>query len=215
MCGLLLPFVCFCFCYLSWVFFACLFYFPFSFFFLFSLVMLRTLQALGSLARGWTWASGVGAPSPGCWTTREFLSPGNINWCELSWRYPSPHQDLAPPNCLQAPVPETSCQTTSKKGTQPHPSADRIPKVILRSQTPQNTPPDVALPIRGKRLSSTHQSTGTSPSHQEAYTSPWTKLTHQGEDNRNNGNYDTAACKKETINTVNSTKRDDREISCR
>ena len=61
---------------------------------------------------------------------------------------------------LQPPVLYASHQTTRKTGTQIHPSADRLQKVILSSQTPQNTPPDMALPIRGKRLSSTHQNTG-------------------------------------------------------
>ena len=58
-----------------------------------------------------------------------------------------------------------------------HPSAHRLPKVILSSQTHQNTPPDTALLIRGKRLSSIHQNAGTSPSHQEAYTRHWTNPT--------------------------------------
>ena len=40
------------------------------------------------------------------------------------------------------------------------------------------------LPIREKRLSSTHQNAGNSSSHQEVYTSPWTNLTHQKIDNR-------------------------------
>ena len=40
------------------------------------------------------------------------------------------------------------CQTTSKSGTQPHPLAERLPKIILSTQTPQNTPLDVVLPIR-------------------------------------------------------------------
>ena len=144
----------------------------------------------------------VGALSLGHWTAREFQAPGNINWQELSQRSQSRHQDLAPPNCLQNPVLDASCQTTSKTGTQPHPSSDRLPKVILSSQTPPNTQHDMALPIRGTRLSSTHQSTSTSPSNQEAYTSPWTNLTHQGADTINKRNYDPAACGKETTNTV-------------
>ena len=41
---------------------------------------------------------------------------------------------------------DTLCQTTSKTGTQPHPLAERLPKIIIRPQTPQNTPPDVDLP---------------------------------------------------------------------
>ena len=115
--------------------------------------------------------------SPGCWTTREFLASGNINQRELSISNPRP----ATPSCLQAPVLNASCQTTSKTGTQTHPSTDRLPKVVLSSQTSQNTPPETALPIRGTISSSTHQNTGTSPSHQEAYTSHWTNLTHQGQ----------------------------------
>ena len=39
----------------------------------------------------------------------------------------------------------------------------------------------MALPIRGTRSSSTQQNTGTSPPHQEVYTSHWTKLTHWGQ----------------------------------
>ena len=39
---------------------------------------------------------------------------------------------------------DASCQTTSKTGTQPHSLEDRLPKVILSSQTPQNTSLDAA-----------------------------------------------------------------------
>ena len=95
----------------------------------------------------------------------------------------------------------SSGQTTSKIGTQPDPSADRLPKVILSSQPPQNTPLNTALTTRGTRPSSTHQRAGTSPSHQEDCTSPWTNLTHQGADTRSKRNYDSAACRKETTNT--------------
>ena len=84
-------------------------------------------------------------------------------------------------NCLQASVLNAPSQTTNKTGTKTHPSADGLPQVALSPQTPQNTPPDVALPIRGTRSSSTHQNIGTSPSHQEAYTSHWTNLTHWGQ----------------------------------
>ena len=191
---LLLLFVCCCFCYLSQVLFICLFFFSLS------LATRCGLWALGSPVRGEAWASGVGAQSPGHWTAREFLGLGNINQRVRSWRYPYQHQDLAPHNWLQAPVLDTSCQTTSKTGTQPRPSADRLPKVVLSSQTPQNTPPDAALPCREERLSSTHQSTGTSPSHQETVTSPRTNLTHQEADNRSKRNDYPTACRKETIN---------------
>ena len=51
-----------------------------------------------------------------------------------------------------------------------HPLAERLPKIIISSQTPQNTPPDMVLPTRKTRSSHIHQNTGTSPLHQEAYT---------------------------------------------
>ena len=56
------------------------------------------------------------------------------------------------------------CQTSSKTGTQPHPLAERLPKFIIRSQAPQNTPPDTFLPTRKTRSSLIHQNTGTVPS---------------------------------------------------
>ena len=61
-------------------------------------------------------------------------------------------------------------KTTRKTGTQPHPLADRLPKIIIRSQTPQNTPPDAVLPTKKIRSSLIHQNTGTSTLHQEVYT---------------------------------------------
>ena len=125
---------------------------------------------------------------------QAFLANNSWGRCTLPWpecpfgvKYPSLHQDLAPPNCQQAPVLDTTCQTTSKTGTHPHPSTDRLPKVVLSSQTLQNTLFDTALPIRVKRFSSTNQRTGASPSHQETYTSSWTNLTHQGSGNRSKG----------------------------
>ena len=63
---------------------------------------------------------------------------------------------------------------------QPHPLAERLPKIIIRSQAPQNTPPVVVLPTRKTRSSLIHQNTGTSPLHQKAYTTPWTNLSHWG-----------------------------------
>ena len=75
---------------------------------------------------------------------------------------------------------DTLCQTTNKTGTQLHPLADRLPKIIIRSQTPQNTPADAVLPTRGTRSSLIHQNTGTSPLHQEAYTTTEPTLTTGG-----------------------------------
>ena len=89
-------------------------------------------------------------------------------------------RDPAPLNDQQAPVLDTLCQTTSKTGTQLHPLAERLPKII-RSQTSQNTPPDVVLSTRKTRCSLIHQNKDTSPLHQRAYTTHWTNLSHWGQ----------------------------------
>ena len=85
--------------------------------------------------------------------------------------------------------------------TKNHPSAEKLPKVVLSPKMPLNTPLDMALTTRGKRHSSSHQWAGISPSHQEVCTRPWTNLTHQGADTRNERNYTSAAWGTETKNT--------------
>ena len=66
------------------------------------------------------WGSGlasmVGALSPNHQSNREPQTTENINSCEFSPRSSSQHQDLAPTNCLQAPVLDASGQKTSKTG---------------------------------------------------------------------------------------------------
>ena len=100
---------------------------------------------------------------------------------KISKRSPSQNQDPAPLNDQQATVLDTLCQTTSKTGTQHHLLTERLPKIIKRPQTPQNTPPAVDLPTRKTRSSLIHQNTGNSPLHQEAYTTHWTNLSHWGQ----------------------------------
>ena len=102
-------------------------------------------------------------------------------------RPPFQHEDPAPLNDQQATVLDTLYQTTSKTGTQTHALAERLPKIILSSHTPQNTPPDAVLPTRKTRSSLIHQNTGTSPLHQEAYTTHWTKLMHWGQTPKTTG----------------------------
>ena len=65
-----------------------------------------------------------------------------------------------------------SGQTTSRTGTQPQPSVDRVPQATLSSQPPISTPLNMASSTRGTRPSSSHQWAGINPSHQEACTSP-------------------------------------------
>ena len=50
-------------------------------------------------------------------------------------------KDPAPLRDQEAPVLDTPCQTTTKTGTQPHPLAERLPKIKIKSQTAQYTPP--------------------------------------------------------------------------
>ena len=99
-------------------------------------------------------------------TTQLHVIPNGENLPEISTQ----HQDPASLNDQQATVLDTLCQTTTKTGTQPHPLAERLPKIIIKPQTPQNTPPDVDVPSRKTRSSLIHQNPGTSPLHQEAYT---------------------------------------------
>ena len=86
---------------------------------------------------------------------------------KVSQRSPSQCQHPAPCNDQQGTVLDTLCQTTSKTGTQPHPLAETLPKIIIRPQTPKKTPLDGNLPTRNTRSSLIHQDTGTSPLHQE------------------------------------------------
>ena len=90
---------------------------------------------------------------------------------------------------------------TSKTGTQPHPLAESLPKIIIRSQTLQNTPSDMVLPTRKTRSSLIHQNTGTVPSNRKP-TQPTKQTLATGADTKKNRNYKHAACKKKTPNTV-------------
>ena len=110
--------------------------------------------------------------------------PPSSTWyqtAKISQRSPSQPQDPASLNDQQATVMDTLCQTTSKTGTQPHPLAERLLKIIIRPQTRQHTPTEVDLPTRKTRSSLIHQNTGTSPLHQEAYTTHWTNLSQWGQ----------------------------------
>ena len=143
-------------------------FFPSFFFlpFLVSHVADRVLVLrLGVRPESLRWESRVQDIGPPETSQRHVISNS-----KSSQRSPSQHEDPAPLNDQQATVQDTLCQTTSKTGTQPHPLAERLPEIIISSQTPQNTPPDMVLPTRKTRSSLIHQNTGTSPLHQEAYT---------------------------------------------
>ena len=80
-------------------------------------------------------------------------------------------------------------QTINQAGTQTYSSADRLLKVFLST----------ALPIRGKRHSSTHQWAETSHNWQEAYTNLLDSLIHQRADRRSKNYNRTVARTKPTI----------------
>ena len=158
----------------------------------------------------WSWCSGLVA-GLSLWGGRAEFStlvhqrPPSPSWYQSARALPETSNSMLRPSSLndqQDPVLDSPRQTTSKTGTQTHPLPERLPKIIISSQTPQNTPPDAVLPTRKTRSSLIHQNTGTSPLHQEAYTTHWTNLTHWGQTPKKNGNYESAACEKETPNTV-------------
>ena len=101
---------------------------------------------------------------------------------------------------LQSTTSKLQCWTPHAKqlatGTQLHPSAERLPKIIIRSQTPQNTLLGVVLPNRKTRSSLIHQNTGTSPLHQEAYTTHRTNLSHWGQTPKTTGTTNLQAAKR-------------------
>ena len=111
------------------------------------------------------WESHVQDTGPQETSQLHIISNGeNLPQISISTAIPSSTQ--RPASYSAGPL----CQTTSKTGTQTHPLAERLPKIIITPQTCQNTPPDVDLPTRKTRSSLIHQNTGTSRLHQEAYT---------------------------------------------
>ena len=61
---------------------------------------------------------------------------------------------------------------TNRVGIQPHPSANRLPKVLVGTQPPLTTPRDKASPTRGIRLSSTYHWADISSPTRKPATSP-------------------------------------------
>ena len=142
------------------------------------------------------WASGVGEPSSGHWSTRDLPAPHNINRREPSQRSPSQCQDPAPLNDQQSPVLDTPCQRTSKTGTQAHPLAERLPKITLSSQTPQKNTTGCS-PAQQKDKIQPHP-----PEHRHEFPppgslhNPLNQPYPLGADTKNNRNYEPAACKR-------------------
>ena len=145
--------------------------------------------------RGWLWLT-VGT------RTLVVEGSGNTHQYQLSWdKHLSrdwPHSTACRLRCW-----DILLQTTKRRGTQAHPSADRLLKVFLIPWPPINTPHDTALCTRGIGSSSntalpTSEQVPISPTRKP--TSPKTNLTHQETDNRSKRNYNPAACRMETTN---------------
>ena len=123
-------------------------------------------------------------------------NPGNCHFGKI-W----PHPIACRHQCREAPG-----QITNRVGTQPHPSADRLPKGVLSMQPPLIISLDTALPTRWTRPSSTHQWAATSLSHQETCASPWINVTNQRADTRSKKSYNLVACKRETTQKARQNK---------
>ena len=78
-------FPCFCFCLFDFTFYHLSGVLLVFFFLIPFIASMSNLWSLGPSTRSPAWGSGVGALTPGCWTTREFLAPGKINCWEVSW----------------------------------------------------------------------------------------------------------------------------------
>ena len=107
----------------------------------------------------------------------------------MHMNFPGPFGSLAPRPGPPVAACRLQCwdasgQTTNRAGIQPHSSTDRLPEEFLSPQPPQGTPLDPIISTRGPRVNSTPQWADTSSSHQEAYTSLYASLTHQGADTR-------------------------------
>ena len=109
-----------CVCFLVSVSFVWFYFLPFVwgfvslfFFLILFFAGMSDLRGPGHSTRSWTWGSEVGAPSPGCWTTREFPVPGKINHRELSWRSLSDSKTWLHPTASRSQcwMPHTKQQT--------------------------------------------------------------------------------------------------------
>ena len=99
----------------------------------------------------------------------------------------------------------TPCQVTSRTGTQSHPLAERLPKIIISSQAHQNTPPDAVLPTERQDPASSTRKQAPVPSTANLH-KPLNQLYPLRADTKNIGNYEPAAYEKETPNTVTYAK---------
>ena len=142
--------------------------------------------------------------------TLMMTAPGNTSvWALLEVAILAPTQQPADSSTV-------GCLRTKPPGwKQSHPSAYKLSKVLLTQQSPINTPLDILLLTRGTKSHSTYQWEVTSPTYQEAYTSPWTNFIHQERNTRTKKNYDTVAWGLGAANIESQTKSDGRETCSR
>ena len=120
---------------------------------------------------------------------------------KISQRSPSQHKDPAPPNDQQATVKDILCQTTSKTGTQHHPLAQRLPKIIISHRHPKTHHQMWTCPPERQHPASSTRTQALVPSTRKP-TQPTEPPLATGNRHQNNRNYEPAACKKETTNKV-------------
>ena len=96
---------------------------------------------------GWDWLWITMGGGQGHWWQRTqriligLSSPRGCHFGTKTWCYPAAYR-LQCGNALG--------QTTSRIETQPHPSADRLPKAVLSLRPPLNTPFDMVCPPEGE-----------------------------------------------------------------
>ena len=89
-----------------------------------------SLWGLGSLTRSWARASGMGALSPGCWITRELLTPGSITQRELPRRPPPKSKTWH----------HSTAGSTQHRTAHPNNKQDRNTNPIIRRQNSHRHP---------------------------------------------------------------------------
>lgn len=121
--------------------------------------------------------------SPGCWITETSWVLGILTSMpsRISISTPRPGSSQLPAGSNPGHF-----MPNNQQGQTAHPSASRLPEVIVSPQTPQNTKSTAALTIRQKRLRA-HQNMAHSLSPGRLH-KPWTKLTLQWTENRSKKN---------------------------
>ena len=113
------------------------------------------------------------------------------NQNELPWRLPF-WKNLAPP--IRTEKPQAKQQTRWEHS--PHPSANRLPNILLGTQPPLITPETNSTHQRDKTQLH-HSGQAPVPPIRKPNTSPCINFSHKGADTRSERGYNPLACNKE------------------